>query len=82
MINWSAGQPPKDGLYWIHDSVNGVLFAMVVEQECDGFGLHKFYYIMGCDMGFPVDQLTHYSPVTAPSPPEGSSHITGIMPQE
>ena len=74
-MSWIEGRPEKEGMYWVHDSVNGVLFAMVVfisDLEDQPESNNKFYYyIMGCDMGFPVEQLTHYILVTPPVKPEG-----------
>jgi hypothetical protein len=66
-------------LYWVHDAVNGVLFAMVVhikEEAADLDGL--FYYVMGCEMGFPINQVTHHIKVSPPKPPMGTSHVSGI----
>jgi hypothetical protein len=77
-INWIEGTPEKEGLYWVHDMLNGVLFAMVVAIDEEENGNNLYYYIMGCDMGFPVSQLSHYSPVTPPTPPVGTSHIVDL----
>lgn len=77
-MDWVEGQPEKEGLYWVHDAVNGVLFGMVVyinEPAADLDGL--YYYVMGCDMGFPVQQITHHIKVTPPKAPLGTSHISG-----
>lgn len=76
--DWVEGVPEKEGLYWVHDSLNGVLFAMVVAIDEEDNGSNLYYYIMGCDMGFPVSQLTHYIPVKPPTPPVGTSHIIDI----
>ena len=67
-MKWIEGQPCKEGLYWIHDALNGVLFVMIVRiNEPPVQGL--YYYIMGCEMGFPLEQLTHYISVEPPSAP-------------
>lgn len=81
-MNWTEGKPEVEGLYWVHDAVNGVLFAMVVhiqEKSDDGEYVvdDLYYYVMGCDVGFPVSQLTHHIKVTPPKPPLGSSHVSG-----
>lgn len=70
IMDWQAGPPETEGLYWINDAVNGVLFAMVVhikEHPVDGL----YYYIMGCEMGFPIEQITHTIHVRPPSAPSG-----------
>ena len=81
-MNWNEGQPETEGLYWIHDAVNGVLFAMVVhiqEQVEGGVVDGLYYYVMGCDMGFPIEQITHHIKVKPPSPPVGTSHVSGLI---
>ena len=77
-VKWVEGEPSKEGLYWVHDSINGVLFAMVVAIDESEFGSNMYYYIMGCDLGFPVSQLTHYSSVTPPEPPVGTGQVLDI----
>lgn len=74
-MDWIEGKPSEEGLYWLHDIVNGVLFGMVVlvDEEDGQKGL--YYYIMGCDMGFPINQLTHFVRVKPPAPPVGSIRI-------
>lgn len=81
-MNWIEGQPDKEGLYWVHDAVNGVLFGMIVhiQEEVEGVVVDGlYYYVMGCEMGFPVDQLTHYIQVKPPTPPAGTSHVSSLI---
>lgn len=77
--DWIEGAPEKEGLYWVHDMLNGVLFGMVVAiDEAEEDGNNLYYYIMGCEMGFPVSQLTHYIPVKPPEAPVGTSRILDL----
>ncbi len=78
-MDWTEGQPSNEGLYWVHDSVNGVLFTMVVNIT-EGPVKGLYYYVMGCELGFPVEQLTHYSLVHPPKPPIGTYVTSGIEP--
>lgn len=75
---WTEGTPDKEGFYWVHDMLNGVLFAMIVALDEEDNGSNLFYYIMGCEMGFPVSQLSHYIAVKPPQPPVGTSHIIDL----
>lgn len=69
-MEWIEGKPSEEGMYWLYDMVNGVLFGMVVEDETE-----LYYYVMGCDMGLPIDQLSHFIRAKPPMPPIGSIRL-------